>query len=79
MALTRVRGTPIQLHTSFQRGAGLNQDDESFSRDPKGLNREKEREKVAIGSPELQGSGSSSPTLNAGLEGVLQSHSSPLI
>ena len=60
-------------------GDGLNQNDKSSSRNPKGLNREKEREKVAIGSPELQRSGSSSLALNVGPEGILQSHSSPLI
>ena len=41
LALTWVRGTPIQLLASFQQRAGLNQNDGFFSRNPKSLNRER--------------------------------------
>ena len=42
LLLSSYVGTPIQLHASFQRRAGLNQNDKFFSRNPKGLNWERE-------------------------------------
>ena len=72
LALTWVRGTPKQLHASFQGRLDCIKSDGFFSRNPKSLNREREKKGGPLDLLSFSNRGSSSRAL-LGLNGPLHS------